>query len=54
MDRNLLKLDGRVIIVSGAAGGGIGTSATRHARRSGATVIAVSRSQEKINKNLAP
>ena len=54
MDRNLLKLDGRVIVVSGAAGGGIGTSTTRMLAEAGATVIAVSRSQEKIDKNTAP
>jgi NAD(P)-dependent dehydrogenase (short-subunit alcohol dehydrogenase family) len=54
MDRNLLKLDGRIIVVSGAAGGGIGTSTTRMLAEVGATVIAVSRSQEKINKNIAP
>jgi NAD(P)-dependent dehydrogenase (short-subunit alcohol dehydrogenase family) len=54
MDRNLLKLDGRIIIVSGAAGGGIGTSTTRMLAEVGATVIAVSRSQEKIDKNIAP
>jgi len=54
MDRSLLKLDGRIIVVSGAAGGGIGTSTTRMLAEVGATVIAVSRSQEKINKNLAP
>jgi NAD(P)-dependent dehydrogenase (short-subunit alcohol dehydrogenase family) len=54
MDRNLLKLDGRIIVVSGAAGGGIGTSTTRMLAEAGATVVAVSRSQEKINKNIAP
>lgn len=54
MDGNLLKLDGRIIVVSGAAGGGIGTSTTRMLAEVGATVIAVSRSQEKINKNIAP
>jgi NAD(P)-dependent dehydrogenase (short-subunit alcohol dehydrogenase family) len=54
MDRNLLKLEGRIIVVSGAAGGGIGTSITRMLAEVGATVIAVSRSQEKINKNIAP
>ena len=54
MDRSLLKLDGRIIVVSGAAGGGIGTSTTRMLAEVGATVIAVSRSQEKINRNLAP
>jgi NAD(P)-dependent dehydrogenase (short-subunit alcohol dehydrogenase family) len=54
MDANLLKLDGRVIVVSGAAGGGIGTSTTRMLAEVGATVVAVSRSQDKINKNLGP
>jgi NAD(P)-dependent dehydrogenase (short-subunit alcohol dehydrogenase family) len=54
MDRNLLKLDGRIVVVSGAAGGGIGTSVTQMLAEVGATVIAVSRSQEKINKNIAP
>jgi NAD(P)-dependent dehydrogenase (short-subunit alcohol dehydrogenase family) len=54
MEQNLLKLDGRIIIVSGAAGGGIGTSATRRLAEAGATVVAVSRSQEKINKHIAP
>jgi NAD(P)-dependent dehydrogenase (short-subunit alcohol dehydrogenase family) len=54
MDTNLLKLDGRVIVVSGAAGGGIGTSTTRMLAEVGATVVAVSRSQDKINKNLGP
>jgi len=54
MESKLLNLEGRIIIVSGAAGGGIGTSATRMLAEVGATVIAVSRSQEKINKNIAP
>jgi len=54
MDRTFLKFDGRIIVVSGAAGGGIGTSSTRMLAEAGATVIAVSRSQEKINKNIAP
>jgi NAD(P)-dependent dehydrogenase (short-subunit alcohol dehydrogenase family) len=54
MEQNLLKLDGRIIIVSGAAGGGIGTSTTRRLAEAGATVVAVSRSQDKINKNIAP
>src|SRR5438067_11657984 len=54
MQQNLLKFDGRIIVVSGAAGGGIGTSATRMLAEAGATVVAVSRSQEKINKNIAP
>jgi NAD(P)-dependent dehydrogenase (short-subunit alcohol dehydrogenase family) len=52
--QNLLKLDGRIVIVTGAAGGGIGTSTTRMLAEAGATVVAVSRSQEKISKNIAP
>jgi NAD(P)-dependent dehydrogenase (short-subunit alcohol dehydrogenase family) len=54
MAQNLLKLDGRIIVVTGAAGGGIGTSAARMLAEAGATVVAVSRSQEKIDKALAP
>jgi NAD(P)-dependent dehydrogenase (short-subunit alcohol dehydrogenase family) len=54
MDRTFIKLDGRIIVVSGAAGGGIGTSTTRMLAEAGAIVVAVSRSQEKINKNIAP
>ena len=29
MEQNLLKLDGRIVVVTGAAGGGIGTTVTR-------------------------
>ena len=54
MEQNLLKFDGRIVVVSGAAGGGIGTSVTRMLAELGATVVAVSRSQEKIAKNIAP
>jgi NAD(P)-dependent dehydrogenase (short-subunit alcohol dehydrogenase family) len=54
MAPDFLKLDGRVVIVSGAAGGGIGTSVTSMVARAGATVIAVSRSQENLDKHLAP
>ena len=54
MEKKLLNLDGRIIVVTGAAGGGIGTSATRMLAEVGATVVAVTRSQEKIDKNLAP
>lgn len=49
-----MRFDGRIIVVTGAAGGGIGTSTTRMLTELGATVVAVSRSQEKIDKNLAP
>ena len=54
MEQNLLKFDGRIIVVTGAAGGGIGTSVTRMLAEAGATVVAVSRSQEKIAKNISP
>jgi len=54
MEQNLLKFDGRIIVVTGAAGGGIGTSTTKMLAEAGATVVAVSRSQEKIDKNLGP
>jgi NAD(P)-dependent dehydrogenase (short-subunit alcohol dehydrogenase family) len=47
-------LHGRIVIVSGAAGGGIGTSVTQLVARAGATVIAVSRSAENLDKQLAP
>jgi NAD(P)-dependent dehydrogenase (short-subunit alcohol dehydrogenase family) len=47
-------LDGRIVIVSGAAGGGIGTAVTGMVARAGATVIAVSRSPEKLEKAIAP
>jgi NAD(P)-dependent dehydrogenase (short-subunit alcohol dehydrogenase family) len=51
---DLLTLDGRVVVVSGAGGGGIGTTVTRMAARAGATVIAVSRSKENLDEHVAP
>lgn len=55
MEQNdFLGLSGRVVIVSGAAGGGIGTSVTSMIARSGATVIAVSRSAENLGKHVEP
>jgi len=50
----LLRLDGRVVVVSGAGGGGIGTTVTRMAAEAGATVIAVSRSQANLDQHVAP
>jgi NAD(P)-dependent dehydrogenase (short-subunit alcohol dehydrogenase family) len=47
-------LDGRIVIVSGAGGGGIGTAVTRMVAAAGATVIAVSRSTENLNTHVAP
>ncbi|OCB47016.1 oxidoreductase [Mycobacterium vulneris] len=49
-----LSLDGRVVVVSGAGGGGIGTTVTRMAAEAGATVVAVSRSQDNLNTHVAP
>ena len=51
---NLLGLDGRIVVVSGAGGGGIGTTVTRMAAEAGATVIAVSRSKENLDEHVAP
>jgi NAD(P)-dependent dehydrogenase (short-subunit alcohol dehydrogenase family) len=51
---DLLGLTGRIVIVSGAAGGGIGTAVTRLAARAGATVIAVSRSKDNLQTHIAP
>jgi|SRR5581483_7432828 len=51
---NPLSLDGRVVVVSGAGGGGIGTTVTLMAAEAGATVIAVSRSKENLDEHVAP
>ena len=49
-----LSLDGRIVVVSGAGGGGIGTTVTRMAAEAGATVVAVSRSKENLDEHVAP
>lgn len=49
-----LSLDGCVVVVSGAGGGGIGTTITRMAAEAGATVVAVSRSQDNLDTHVAP
>ncbi|MBB5915553.1 NAD(P)-dependent dehydrogenase (short-subunit alcohol dehydrogenase family) [Nocardia transvalensis] len=49
-----LGLRGRVVIVAGAGGGGIGTAVTRLIAKAGATVIAVSRSPENLGKWIEP
>lgn len=54
MENDSLRLDGRIVIVSGAAGGGIGTSVTELVARAGATVIAVSRSKLNLEKYIDP
>jgi 3-oxoacyl-[acyl-carrier protein] reductase len=51
---DLLKLDGRIVVVSGAGGGGIGTTVTRMVAEAGATVVAVSRSKENLDEHIAP
>ena len=51
---DLLKLDGRIVVVSGAGGGGIGTTVTRMTAEAGATVVAVSRSKENLDEHVAP
>jgi NAD(P)-dependent dehydrogenase (short-subunit alcohol dehydrogenase family) len=51
---DLLSLRGRIVVVSGAGGGGIGTTVTRMAAEAGATVLAVSRSAENLDEHVAP
>src|SRR5579883_2059777 len=54
MEQNLLNLDGRIVVVSGAAGGGIGTTVAEMVARAGATVIAMSRSPANLERHIAP
>ncbi len=49
-----ISLAGRVIVVSGAGGGGIGTTITRLAAEAGATVVAVSRSGDNLAEHVVP
>ena len=49
-----LSLVGRIVVVSGAGGGGIGTTVTRLAAEAGATVVAVSRSQDNLDEHVGP
>src|ERR1700738_1912538 len=51
---DLLRLDGRIVVVSGAGGGGIGPTVTSMAAEAGATVVAVSRSKENLDEHVAP
>jgi NAD(P)-dependent dehydrogenase (short-subunit alcohol dehydrogenase family) len=51
---DLLRLDGRIVVVSGAGGGGIGTTVARLAAEAGATVVAVSRSKENLDEHMTP
>lgn len=54
MTNEFLNLSGRIVIVSGAGGGGIGTSVASTVARAGATVLAVSRSQENLDTHIGP
>ncbi|MCI4592370.1 SDR family oxidoreductase [Sphingobium sp. BYY-5] len=54
MAQQLIDFTGRTIIVTGAAGGGIGTATTRMLAQAGATIIAAGRTQEKFDANIAP
>lgn len=54
MQTDLLNVDGRIVIVAGAAGGGIGTTVTRMLAEAGATVVAVSRSRANLDRHIAP
>jgi len=49
-----LSLQGRTVVVAGAAGGGIGTTVTRLVAEAGATVVAVSRDQDNLDQHLGP
>ncbi|WP_428343327.1 SDR family NAD(P)-dependent oxidoreductase [Mycobacterium sp.] len=51
---NLLDLHGRVVIVAGAAGGGIGTTVARMVAEAGATVVAVSRGKDNLDTHISP
>lgn len=54
MQQNLLGLSGRIVVVAGAAGGGLGTAVTRMAAQAGATVIGVSRGRDNLEQHLGP
>ncbi|OOK71092.1 3-oxoacyl-[acyl carrier protein] reductase [Mycobacterium kansasii] len=49
-----MSLAGRVVVIAGAAGGGIGTTVTRLVAQAGATVVAVSRGQDNLDLHLDP
>lgn len=54
MKQAQLDLTGRVVVVAGAAGGGIGTTVTRVVADAGATVIAVSRGCGNLDRHIGP
>ncbi|GAB2995087.1 oxidoreductase [Mycobacterium bourgelatii] len=47
-------MDGRIVVVAGAGGGGIGTTVTRLVAQAGATVVAVSRGQDNLDRHVGP
>ncbi len=47
-------LHGRIVVVSGAGGGGIGTAVSRMLARSGATVIAADCNEQHLDKHIGP
>jgi 3-oxoacyl-[acyl-carrier protein] reductase len=51
---SLLGLQDRVVVVAGAAGGGIGTTVTRMVAEAGATVVAVSRGKDNLDQHISP
>jgi len=54
LEQNLARLDSKVIVVSGAAGGGIGTAITAICARAGATVVAVDMDARKLERDINP
>lgn len=52
--QDLLDLSGRIVIVAGAGGGGMGTIISELTASSGATVIAVDRSPESLEQHVSP
>ncbi|MHA7653460.1 SDR family NAD(P)-dependent oxidoreductase [Mycobacterium sp. ML4] len=54
MNSGPLSLAGRVVVVAGAAGGGIGTTVTRVVAEAGATVVAVSRGRDNLDQHIGP
>lgn len=54
MEQDLWRLDGKVVVVSGAAGGGIGTAIARLCANAGATVIAADCAQDRLDHDIAP
>ena len=54
MQQDRLKLEHRIVVVAGAAGGGIGTTVTREVARAGATVVAVSRTRDNLERHITP